>query len=78
MDNGVNAARTSGIGVGSFFLGMAVGAVVGGVAALLLAPMRGTETRELVMNRFNQMKDVVRSSSNDVKQTAQAMKEQAQ
>ncbi len=78
MDNGIDAGKTAGVGISSFFIGMIVGAVVGGLAALFLAPMRGAETREMVMNRFNQMKDVVRSSSNDVKQTAQSMKEQVQ
>ncbi len=78
MDNGISAGKAGGIGVGSFFIGMMVGAVVGGVAALFLAPMRGAETRDMVTSRFNQMKDVVRSSASDVQKTAQAMKEQAQ
>jgi gas vesicle protein len=75
MDNGTNSSDSSGSGVGPFFLGVLVGAVVGGVAALLLAPKSGSETREMVRNRYNQMKDAVRSSSEDVKQNFQSMKE---
>ncbi len=76
MDNGVNAGGSSGIGVGSFFLGMLVGAVIGGVTALMLAPKSGAETREMVRNRYNQVRDVVRSSAQDVKKNIQAVKEQ--
>jgi gas vesicle protein len=77
MDDGMNAGSTSGFPMGGFFLGILVGAALGGVAALLLAPKAGIETREMVRNRFNQMKDVVRSGAQDMKQTAQEMREQA-
>jgi gas vesicle protein len=75
MDNGSNSGGSSGSGAGAFLLGMLVGAVIGGVAALLLAPKSGAETREMVRNKYNQMKDVVRSSAQDVKQNFQGTKE---
>lgn len=74
MDSGANAGRSSGMGMGGFFLGMLIGAVVGGVTALMLAPKSGAETREMIKNRFNQMKDVACSSAQDVKQHIQEMK----
>jgi gas vesicle protein len=78
MDNGSNAATASGTGIGGFFWGMLIGAVVGGVAALLLAPKTGVETREMVMRRLNNMRDIVRSGKKDVEQMAEKTKEEAQ
>ena len=76
MDNMSDVGKAAGFSVGGFFLGMLVGAVVGGITALMLAPKSGAETREMVMNRFNQAKDVVRSTAQDMKKTGQEMKEQ--
>lgn len=40
-----------------FFGGFALGVVVGAVLALVFAPMRGEETREMVAERAGQLKD---------------------
>ena len=40
-----------------FFGGFALGVVVGALLALVFAPMRGGETRELVAERAGQLKD---------------------
>ena len=66
MDNGTGAA--TGFGVGGFLLGMLAGAVVGGVAALLLAPRPGPETRQAIMDRMSQMQEIVRSRAREAQQ----------
>jgi gas vesicle protein len=72
MNNGYYSGR-GGAG-GSFFLGLLLGAVAGGVAALMLAPRSGQETRDMVKNKINQMKEIARDTANDVKQGAQDIK----
>jgi gas vesicle protein len=59
MDNGSGG----GLSLGSFFLGMLAGAVVGGVTAVMLTPKSGPETRELIKNRMVMMKDAVCSGT---------------
>jgi gas vesicle protein len=59
VDNGMNKAPGSNAGL--FFIGMLVGAAVGGVAALLMAPQPGTETRTMIKDRFGRMRDTIRS-----------------
>jgi gas vesicle protein len=75
MNNGTEPAGSSRLGAGPFFLGVLIGAVIGGVAALMLAPKSGAETREMIRNRYNQMSEVVRNSAQDVKNNIQGMKE---
>jgi len=55
MGGEANSSRSS--AVGGFFLGMLVGAVVGGVTALLFAPKSGAETREMLKKRLVKMKE---------------------
>jgi gas vesicle protein len=76
MNNASDVTRAAGFSMGGFFLGVLVGAVAGGLTALLLAPKSGAETREMVMSRVNQAKDVVRGAAQDIKKTGQDMKEQ--
>lgn len=52
-----------------FVAGMLLGAVVGGIAAVLLAPRSGSETREQVAERGLEL----RSRAEDVVQRAQAV-----
>ncbi len=61
MDNGANGTGAKNFGVGAFFLGMLAGALIGGVAALLLAPKSGAETREMFTTQFNKIRDAMRS-----------------
>jgi gas vesicle protein len=78
MSDGIDSnVKAAGFSLGGFLLGVLVGAVAGGVTALMLAPRSGAETRGMVMDRFNQAKDVVRSSAQDMKQSVQEMRSQA-
>lgn len=76
MNNMSDVGKAAGFSVGGFFLGILVGAVAGGITALMLAPKSGQETREMVMNRFNQAKDVVKGAGEDMKKTGQDMRSQ--
>jgi gas vesicle protein len=67
MDYDINNNTTS-FGVGSFFLGILIGAVVGGITALLMAPQSGTQTRGMVKDRFKRMREIVRPASQEVEQ----------
>ncbi len=51
--------------VGMLFIGLGVGAVAAGITALLLAPKSGSETREMIKNRFSQMRDIVRPKAQE-------------
>jgi gas vesicle protein len=51
----------------AFFIGLVAGAVVGGVAAALLAPRSGLETREQIVDRGLELK----SRADDVVDRAQ-------
>jgi gas vesicle protein len=51
----------------AFFFGLVAGAVVGGVAAALLAPRSGPETREQIVERGLELK----SRADDVVERAQ-------
>ena len=52
---------------GSFALGVLVGAVLGGGAALLLAPKSGKETRELIRDKSGEVYEVVKRKVGDVR-----------
>jgi gas vesicle protein len=76
MDNGSRSARTAGAGIGGLFMGIMLGAIIGGVVALLFAPQPGTQTRGLVKDRFGQFKDVFRSGAHQMGQAAEKTAEQ--
>jgi gas vesicle protein len=44
-------------GVGLFFVGLLVGALSGAVAALLLAPQSGAETRVMIKDKSIELRD---------------------
>jgi gas vesicle protein len=71
MDDRSNVAGAAGAGIGGIFIGMAIGAVIGGVVALLFAPQTGSETREMIRNRYCQMRDVVRGAAKDTSETGE-------
>jgi gas vesicle protein len=76
MDNGSGAAGAAGAGIGGMFMGILIGAVIGGVVALLFAPQPGTQTREMVRNRFGQFREVFRRTASDIGETAENTAEQ--
>jgi gas vesicle protein len=76
MNNMSEVGKAASFSFGGFFIGVLVGAVAGGIAALMLAPKSGQETRDMVMNRFNQAKDVVKGTGEDIKKTGQDMRAQ--
>ncbi len=78
MDNGMNGGAAAGFGIGGFFLGMLVGAIAGGVAALLLTPQTGTETRDMLKDRFSRMRDMVRSQAQEAAKNVDQMSQETQ
>jgi gas vesicle protein len=44
-------------------IGFLVGALVGGVFALLYAPKKGSETREIIRNKAVEVRDTVRDNA---------------
>jgi len=56
----------SGKEVSSFFTGFFVGALVGGAAALLLAPQSGEETRAQIRDKGIELKEKAESTYNEV------------
>jgi gas vesicle protein len=76
MDNGSSAAGAAGAGMGGFFMGMLTGLIVGGVVTLLFAPQPGTQTREMIRNRFGQIKGAFRGSAQDVSEMGEKTAEQ--
>lgn len=70
-----NAAPSAGARIGGIVIGMLIGAVIGGIAALLFAPQTGNETRELIRNRYGQMKEVFRGIPGDDAKTAKETEE---
>lgn len=68
---------SSGRGLGAFFLGMVIGLVAGGASALLLAPQSGGETRSMIKDRFNRMRDAVRERAQEAAENVEQMKEEA-
>ncbi len=53
--------------VGTLFLGILIGAVAGGIAALLLAPKSGRETRELIRGRAMETGQMLQERFKDVR-----------
>lgn len=56
----------SGKEVSSFFTGFFVGALVGGAAALLLAPQSGEETRAQIRDKGIELKEKAETTYNEV------------
>lgn len=60
---------------GNVLLGFLVGAVAGGVAALLFAPSAGQETRQKIAEGLGRAKDQVRDQYGNVKDYARAQRD---
>jgi gas vesicle protein len=66
-----NVAGAAGAGLGGMFVGMIIGAVIGGVVALLFAPQTGNDTRDMIKNRYGQMRDAFRGGARDTAEMAE-------
>jgi gas vesicle protein len=55
-----------------FGMGLLVGAVIGGVVALLYAPKTGTETRQMIKDKATEVVDAVRDAGSEVSRRGQA------
>jgi gas vesicle protein len=62
-------------GGGEFFAGFLIGAIVGGVAALLLAPQSGEETRQRLEESGIELKERVTELSAEARQRAEELQE---
>jgi gas vesicle protein len=60
--------ENSGFSTGAFLLGVLTGAVVGGAAALLLAPKSGRETRDMIRSKAEETQQMLQDNFNDVKE----------
>lgn len=54
-------------GIGMFFVGLLVGALSGAVAALLLAPQSGAETRTLIKDKSIELRDKAQVTAEQAK-----------
>jgi len=57
---------------GAFMIGFLVGGVTGAIAALLLTPQSGTETRTLIKEKAIELRDKASESVDDAYQQAEA------
>jgi gas vesicle protein len=57
-----------GSGIGMLFLGVGIGAIAGGLAALLLTPRSGKETQDILKGRAKQTGQMLQSRLSDVKE----------
>jgi len=62
---------------GSFLVGFLVGAVAGGVAALLLAPQSGAETRTMIHDKSIELRDKASVTAEEAMHRAQAAADDA-
>lgn len=62
---------------GAFLIGLVVGGVAGAVAALLLAPQSGEETRTLIKDKSIELRDKAVHSAEDAWAKAEALAEDA-
>jgi gas vesicle protein len=62
-------------GAGGLFLGILIGALVGGTVALLFAPRSGKETREMMRNKATETQEMIKNRVNDVKDKFGRVKE---
>lgn len=56
------------LNVGAFFIGLAVGAVIGGGVALLFAPKSGGETRALIKGKATETGHMVQERVGNIKE----------
>jgi gas vesicle protein len=63
----VDVSRESRPGISLLFVGLLAGAAIGGIAALLLAPRSGRETREMIRGKAMETQQMVQERVNDVK-----------
>ncbi len=68
-----NSGGTRRLNVKGFFIGMGVGAVVGGVVALLFAPRSGRDTREMIRGKAVETQQMIQSQINNIKEKAVAV-----
>jgi gas vesicle protein len=68
----------SGAGMGTFFLGMLAGAVVAGVAVLLLAPRPGRETRAMLRDKAMETRKMLQDRMGDVSEKLGRVRPSAQ
>jgi gas vesicle protein len=62
---------------GAFFIGFVVGGLTGAVAALLLAPQSGEETRGIIKERAIELRDKTNESFGDAYSKAEAAAKEA-
>jgi len=60
-----------------FGIGLLVGAVIGGVIALLYAPKTGKETRQLIKDKVTEVTEVVDAVKGKTTEVVDAVKESA-
>ena len=65
-------------GGGGLFLGFLIGALAGGITALLLAPKSGKETREYLREKATDAQHMVQEKASDVRNRFSRMKEDMQ
>ena len=63
-----NRGAAAGAGIGGFLLGMLAGAVVAGVATLLLAPKSGSDTRAIIMGKAAETREKLKSQIGSVRE----------
>jgi gas vesicle protein len=66
---------TTGFNVGTFFIGMLGGVLIGGLTVLFLAPKSGKETREMIVDKASQTQQMLMDKVNQVKAKASSVKE---
>lgn len=64
-----------GMSVGTLFIGIAIGAVAGGLAALLLTPRSGKETRDLFRTKAMDAQHMVQDRVQQVKERVGKVRE---
>ncbi len=71
----IELEKKSAFPYGGFFLGMLAGAVIGGVVALLFAPKSGSETREILMGKMSDTRQMLADQVTNVKERASRVRE---
>ncbi len=61
---------------GLFFGGMIAGAIVGAAAALLFAPQKGSETRDQLKNKLNELEKEMQNTKDKLKVKGGELKEE--
>ena len=58
-----------------FGIGLLTGAVIGGVIALLFAPLSGKETRQMIKDKATGMVDAIKGKAAEANEVVDAVKE---